>query len=481
VLASGDSGLAFQDSITTIKGDTVRPPADTLNTPGTIQGIIQMQPGDDPRTVFILFMGTHTFTMPGDDAGHFTSDNMAAGNYSVRILTTTPNYRVKDTSLSVVAGTQNVLPGPIVLQYTGIPIPQGLRINYDTLKQIVNLIWNKPANGRTVQSYTVYRKHSDSASFVSIKAGVTDTTYSDSAGVQDQTYEYRVAVVDTQNTTGVMSQGDSVTLVAAFNLTKIIGTHQVIDPGKYGLLISSDTLFSAERVNNIIELIDTTGTLLGYLDTSGATLQGPYDIAKIGDEILVTDNTSEIKIFGSSGAYSRSIVLTGAKARCIAVHNPDSIYIGDADSSKIYLIGSTGTKLDSTNYNFNSIRDILVSNGLVVVSDSRNRRLVYFTMALQLSNEVLVEPKPTTPLPGGGNRTNQISAIADDGTGRISVGVSVESGKVYLVEQNIGVVGKFTLYEEPGDFNRAMGIVVQSNGLVYISATNGTILVYSRR
>jgi hypothetical protein len=205
VLANGDSGLAFQDSITVTKGDTVKPPADTLKTPGTIQGIVQLQPGDDSRTVFILFMGTHTFTMPTDSMGNFTSDNMAAGHYSVRIITTTPNYKVLDTNLSVIAGTANVLPAPIVLQYTGIPIPEGLRINYDTLKQIVNLIWNKPANGRKVQSYTVYRKRSDSASFVSIKAGVTDTVFSDSTGVQDQTYAYCVAVVDTQNTEGTKS------------------------------------------------------------------------------------------------------------------------------------------------------------------------------------------------------------------------------------------------------------------------------------
>ena len=36
VLASLSGNLAYQDSITTIKGDTVKPPADTLKTPGTI-------------------------------------------------------------------------------------------------------------------------------------------------------------------------------------------------------------------------------------------------------------------------------------------------------------------------------------------------------------------------------------------------------------------------------------------------------------
>ncbi|MGA2507231.1 MAG: hypothetical protein ABSF80_07125 [Chitinispirillaceae bacterium] len=207
ILANGDSGLAYQDSITTVKGDTVKPPPDTLKPAGTIQGIIQMQPGDDARTVFILFMGTHTFTMPVDIAGNFTTDNMAAGTYSVRIITTTPNYKVLDTNLSVIAGTVNVLPGPIVLQYTGIPIPQGLRINYDTLKQIVNLIWNKPINGRKVKGYNIYRRNVDSnTTIATINLHlVTDTVYSDSTGTQDQTYEYSVAVMDTNNTEGVKS------------------------------------------------------------------------------------------------------------------------------------------------------------------------------------------------------------------------------------------------------------------------------------
>ena len=47
--------------------------------------------------------------MPVDAIGNFTTANMAAGNYSVRIITTTPNYKVLDTNLSVIAGTANVL------------------------------------------------------------------------------------------------------------------------------------------------------------------------------------------------------------------------------------------------------------------------------------------------------------------------------------------------------------------------------------
>jgi len=121
MFASGSGNLVYQDSIMVITGSTVNLPADTLKVPGSIRGVVQLELGDDPRTVFILFLGTRTFTTPDDTAGNFTISNLAEGKYRVRILTTTPNYAAMDTSLIVIAGTQNVLSQPIVLQYTGIP------------------------------------------------------------------------------------------------------------------------------------------------------------------------------------------------------------------------------------------------------------------------------------------------------------------------------------------------------------------------
>jgi hypothetical protein len=108
ITASSDSGMAYKDSITAIKGDTVRPDPDTLRPAGTIKGIVLLENGGDPTTVYILFMGTRTFTMP-DALGNFTSDSMAGGTYRVRVLTTTQNYKTLDTTFSVIAGTQTML------------------------------------------------------------------------------------------------------------------------------------------------------------------------------------------------------------------------------------------------------------------------------------------------------------------------------------------------------------------------------------
>lgn len=85
VLATGDSGVVYQDSITVIKDSAVHPPADTLKAPGSLTGVIRLQPGDDARKVFILAMGTNILTSPSDAAGNFSLANMAHGRYSVRI------------------------------------------------------------------------------------------------------------------------------------------------------------------------------------------------------------------------------------------------------------------------------------------------------------------------------------------------------------------------------------------------------------
>lgn len=125
VLASGDSGVVYQDSITVTKGSAIHPPADTLKAPGGLRGRVRLQPGDDARTVFILFLGTNTWGMPDDSTGTFGIANMAEGKYRVRFLTTLPAYVPKDTVLSVTAGKVDTLPHDIVLQYTGIPGPTG--------------------------------------------------------------------------------------------------------------------------------------------------------------------------------------------------------------------------------------------------------------------------------------------------------------------------------------------------------------------
>jgi hypothetical protein len=226
ILASKDTSMAFRDPVVVTADQNTGLLHDTLMPAGSIKGIVRLEEGGDPRPAFVLFMGSNTFTMVNDSEGNFSATNMAKGKYRVMIFTTVADYKVMDTSFSIKSGVDTILPDTLRLQYTGIPIPEGLRIDYDTLKQIVTLIWDKPTNGRKVKGYNIYRRNVDSnTTIATINLHlVTDTIYSDSTGTQDQTYEYSVAVMDTNNTEGVKGSGNSVKVKSAFSLFDSVGT-----------------------------------------------------------------------------------------------------------------------------------------------------------------------------------------------------------------------------------------------------------------
>jgi hypothetical protein len=203
----GNGGYAFRDSIEVRSDSLTNVPSDTLKAPGSLHGTVRLQPGDDPRTISILFIGTTVWGTPNDSTGAFDVANLAGGSYRVRFLTTLDNYAPKDTVLRVIAGKSDTLSREIVLRYTGIPAPHGLAFTYDTLRHIVVLRWNRPAEGRPVESYNIYRRMEGVTAYTRVESGTPDTTWSDSAVMQDIVYEYRIAAIDTNGSEGVKSQG----------------------------------------------------------------------------------------------------------------------------------------------------------------------------------------------------------------------------------------------------------------------------------
>ncbi|MBN2188465.1 MAG: carboxypeptidase regulatory-like domain-containing protein, partial [Chitinispirillaceae bacterium] len=198
LVASGDSGLAYRDSLAVAGGDTVKPDPDTLRPAGSVRGVVRLEEGGDPRTIFVLFMGTRTFTWPDDSLGNFTSGLMAGGRYRVRVITTTPDYLPLDDTLEVTAGQEDTLADTLILKYNGIPVPKNLQIQYDTMMQIVTLTWDS-ASANRVDYYNIYRRNvtADSTPVKINASPVRTNSYCDSTGTQDITYEYRVAAVDT--------------------------------------------------------------------------------------------------------------------------------------------------------------------------------------------------------------------------------------------------------------------------------------------
>ena len=177
IIARGDSGMAFRDSIKVIKGDTVKPPPDTLKAPGSIRGVIRLQPGDDARTVFILLMGTNTWTKPDDSTGKFTVANLAEAAYDLRFISSLDNYGVLDTNNIPVRSADTTNLDTIELPFKA---PQALNAYVDDSAKSITLTWSAPP-GIPFAGYYVYRSYQSISGYDRISNLLEDTVYTDSS------------------------------------------------------------------------------------------------------------------------------------------------------------------------------------------------------------------------------------------------------------------------------------------------------------
>ena len=205
--------LAFQDSVA-VDGDTaVVADVDVLRPPGSLAGVVRLQPGHDSRTVFLILLGTTTLALPMDSVGNFRLANLAEGEYRLRILSTLDAYKPLDTVVTIVSGVQRILRDTLRLAYKatpgGVPLVDSLRLAYDSIGIAATLTWRK-ADPAFASSYVVYRKHRDSA-YVKMSQGVLAET----AFVDDWTtglrpgnhYEYAVTAVDPWGNEGRKTEG----------------------------------------------------------------------------------------------------------------------------------------------------------------------------------------------------------------------------------------------------------------------------------
>jgi hypothetical protein len=198
IFGDKDGKLSYLDSIIIKKDQENHVPVDTLRDPGSITGVIGLQPGHNSKTVLILVMGTTIFSFPSDSIGNFTLANIAKGVYNAHIITTMGNYLPVDTQFTIIAGQADTLADTIWLPYTGVTTPSFLKAVYDTLNGRTILTWNKPRGDR-VAGYMVFRNEFGSAVPVLINGTtlVTDTFYVDPVAVTSNTvFEYRIKAQD---------------------------------------------------------------------------------------------------------------------------------------------------------------------------------------------------------------------------------------------------------------------------------------------
>lgn len=225
ILGNGSTGIAFKDSIK-IGDDRIVVPPCTLSAPGSVSGLIEIEPGDNPAQALVAVLGTNTLCFTGAN-GKFEIDSLAAGTYTLWILSSGA-YNTFDTMVTIEPGSNLQLANPIRLRALnpGIPVPTGLTAVYDTLRQAVSISWRR-VNDDQVQGYALWRKNADLNLALEQVPPRTlrDTFYFDTTCTPSGdgvTYEYHVRVVDTNDNQSANSGGVKVFAVPRYFITTTI-------------------------------------------------------------------------------------------------------------------------------------------------------------------------------------------------------------------------------------------------------------------
>jgi len=339
---------SFNDSIY-IPGTTqeTEAPPDTLKGTGSLHGVIKLQPGDNANTVFILIFGTYTWTAPSDSVGNFDINNLAEGVYHVKFLTTLNDYDHLDTALTIRAGMNDTLNDTLIMPFAGIPVPSGVDLSYDTMKQIVTLTWNR-CDLNKVKGYNVYRKNVDSnTTFATInKTLITDTIFCDSSGIQDLTYEYKITAIDTGDNESKKSTGLSVKIVSYFTFIASFGSQGTGD-GQFNeisdvIQLCNSNIAVCEYGNHNIQIFDTSGHFIKKIGKNG-TNNGEfvYPIGLAADTecniyALEMLGPGRIQMFDTMGIYQKSWIV-GQYCRGICLRN-NRLYVSSTNPKAIKII-----------------------------------------------------------------------------------------------------------------------------------------------
>jgi hypothetical protein len=296
-----------------------------------------------------------------------------------------------------------------VLPFKGIGVVTGLRVSYDTLREIVTLSWHTE---NQVAGFNVYRANVDSNTVANRinSTRVVDTLFHDSTVAQDFTYQYTVATTDAQGNEGNLGNGVTV---------KAVGPYVLVDS-------------------------------IGY-----AIFERPLDLVVRSDgRIFVTDDTVGLVILDNEGAYQRTLPC-GSFPRVnlkrvfkMAQDESGNLYVtGDKDylhlnqgvvlklSSEDTLMSTFGDS-GSADGLLGTPRQIAVHDTLVLVENADDRRIKVFSAA---TGRYLYSIGGAGQAPG---QFVEIAGLAVSKTKRLFV---AEETRIQMFELDGSIVGSFDI------------------------------------
>lgn len=172
----GDSLGRFVDSVHVVSRK-LPSGRDTLLSLGSVRGVVRMATGDSPTSVDIGLLGTDIVTAPKTD-GTFKIELVPGGLYTLGAVTGLGGYGRLYKRIQVADGQNLVLPDTLVLPFTGLPIPAGLRVLQDATTGNVQVTWSRVVHPDLL-GYVLERVDGGATTF---SRYLTDTSWTDSLG-----------------------------------------------------------------------------------------------------------------------------------------------------------------------------------------------------------------------------------------------------------------------------------------------------------
>lgn len=217
--------------------------SDTLRPLGVLTGRLQVEPQHSPRIAWVQILGVG-LAANVDTSGNFRLE-VPAGRITLAALTREEDYT--PTFRAVKTISDSVLDiGTVRLEYTGIPVVEGLTVTYDTLNGVATVQWNR-ATMPGLLGYEVQWGGYQSFTIDNLSDTVFRDTLFRPETFEDQrkTREYSVVAVDSARKPGVAWRRMALDVPSPWTVPR------------RGFRI--DTTFRIELPENACNVLDTAG------------------------------------------------------------------------------------------------------------------------------------------------------------------------------------------------------------------------------
>jgi hypothetical protein len=376
------------------------------------------------------------------------------------MLTNMAGFGPKDTVLAVRAGESDTLRDTVWINSGVIPVPTGVSVEYDTMRQIVTVRWDR-ADTALVKGYNVYRRDVDSSfgqTPINGAALVTATVYRDSAGVQDQRYEYKVVAIDRGDNAGNLSAGTSITVITNFVLIDSVPRLRPVDR----FAVGPDSLFYGVYIgDSFVRVFNKAGDSVGVI--GAGDLVSPTDVAVDSRGRVYAVSTRGINRYAADGTALGHWAI--AQPVYLAVDSNDYLYVIYNNGHAVAKEDSTGRLVDSVQVQA-AVEIVASSNKTVLVGDGGCQCVHVMDTALTTVRN--------TEFRIGASTSPNIMAV--DAKGRIYMRDIVDFGGQGILEVRIfDVQGAFVAKFQPskgGDDIRIVG------NTIYLVDRNQGLSVY---